>query len=937
MKKYEDLSVFYEGVLDYKAYYFEYTNLEDALGMKKNKSAHFIDLNGEWDFKLFDFPEQANLETNFDSKITVPGMWQTQGYGSLHYTDEGFPFNLNFPLTPAKNPTGLYRTSFKVEDVNAKQVLCFEGIDNYAEVYLNGEYLGFTKSSRQLYEFDISGKVQVDNQLIVKVVQFSDQTYFEDQDMWWASGIFRDVYVKSYSDINADYTLKTTKRQNVWTLEIVADLCETVTIYDKSNSEQVVTRLGNTLTCPTVEAWNPEAPEYYKVIIQNNEMFIPFLVGFRQITIENNLMHLNGKYFKMHGVNRHDLNGRNCRAVSVADIETDLKLMKECNINAIRTAHYPNQPEFYNLCLKYGFMVMSETDLEVHGFAYTSDFNFVANDPNSTLSFLNRTAGHIEVCKNFSAIVMWSMGNESGYGDNFKQAIKLTKELDDTRLVHYEEDSLLENVDVASSMYTRVAMMDLFGKYPAPKPRVICEYGHAMGLGPGGIKEYQQVFDKYASIQGHFIWEWKDHGIIAENGDIKYGGDFGDYPNNSNFCLDGLVDTNNVPTSGYYEYQNVISPIKVMIDNGRITLHSRIYFTSMENYKLAIEVLDANRKVLFEKTVTATKDFDYQVDLDYAVLNVNVVNEAGVVVGKFQEKLQNFNVKPLAVVSSDYVLEQTSLEVIINKDNLQMKISKIDGQLIINNESQILIGDGRLNVSRPHIDNHKMETVEIFNHYHLNHFQTKVLDTEVLETSSTLMIKQNIVTGPPVYDFKIDYVRTIVFKDGAIYFDYDYRPNSNVVSVLPRIGVDFNLSKRLGEIEYDGFGPFENYDDFCDHATYGTYQTDVNSYFKPHSCPQDGGNHLVSNFNISDDCIAINISGSDLNIKCSKYTNASIDAAKHVSELQEDEYLHLEVNDKVHGLGSNSWGSEVLESYVNYTKPSTFGFKLDIEVNHENN
>lgn len=931
MKKYEDLNNFSEGVLDSKAYYFEYDTLEEALTLNKEKNFGFVNLNGKWDFKLFDCPESASIDCEFTDVIEVPGMWQAQGFGSLHYTDEGFPFNLNFPLTPANNPTGIYRTNFKIEDITETLVLCFEGIDNYAEVYLNGQYLGFTKHSRQMYEFDITDKVKDDNELIVKVVQFSDQTYFEDQDMWWASGIFRDVYIKAVTDLNADYTLKTNYLSDKWNLDLSASTGQVSTIYVCDQYNQLISENKDDLcfALDNVLEWNPEEPNYYKVIVYNGSKYIPFLIGFREIKVINNLMYLNGKYFKMHGVNRHDLSAKQVRTVSSEQIEIDLKLMKECNVNAIRTAHYPNQPEFYNLCLKYGLLVMSENDLELHGFAYTDDFNFIANNQSCKNIFAERTARHIQLNKNFSAIIIWSIGNESGYGTNFKSAIRLAKKLDDTRLIHYEEDSLLEDVDIASSMYTRVAMMDLFGKYPAPKPRVICEYGHAMGLGPGGIYEYQQVFDKYDCIQGHFIWEWKDHGILTNNGDILYGGDFGDYPNNSNFCLDGLVDSNNVPTSGYYEYRNVISPIKVKICDGVITIQSRVYFQNIENYTLRISGYDQKNSKVYEDEVTPSIGMSIKVDVNYAILNVEVIDKTGRCAAVFQEKKSDFEV-PVIQEKQDYKFTENNLKYQITSNNQIIEIDKVYGMLTLSINNENLFEGGNLNVSRPRIDNHKTEIANIFNLYHTNHFQTKVLSSKSLVSDKEIIIKQEIVTGPPVYDFKIEYTREIMLSSGNIAFSYDYRPNSNLIETLPRIGVDFKASNKYSDIDYDGYGPFENYSDFRNHAIYGKYQSNVREYYTPHSMPQDGSNHLVSKFTLLNQDSLLTFSGRDLNVKCSQYSNQAIDEAAHLSALKSDGKLHLEINDVVHGLGSNSWGSEVLETHI--CRPHANKFKFDITL-----
>lgn len=936
MNYYSNLAKYCDGTLETKAYYFEYDNIKSALTLDKTQSIGFQSLNGVWDFKLYSNPLYVELDDKDLSPIKVPGMWQTQGYGKLHYTDEGFPFNLDFPNPPVENPTGLYVKSFDYPSTDGNIILCFEGIDNYAEIYLNDQYIGFTKSSRQLFEFDVTDKLQATNTLKVIVSQYSDQTYFEDQDMWWASGIFRDVYLKTYSELNQDYTIKTTHEDN-WRLEVNSKIkCQDkATLFDDSNTHvyEVLTNQQN--QCDEIEEWNPEQPICYKLVVESNGKFIPFLIGFREIKVVDGLMYLNRKYFKMHGVNRHDVNKHSCRTVSLNDIRVDLKLMKECNINAIRTAHYPNQPEFYNECLKYGFLVMSENDLEVHGFAYTDDFNFIANDPNSEHIFIERTRRHIELYKNFSAIIIWSMGNESGYGENFKTAIKLSKKLDDTRLVHYEEDSLLEDVDIASSMYSRVAMMDQFGKYPSAKPRVICEYGHAMGLGPGGIDKYQEVFDRYPNLQGHFIWEWKDHGIEGANGDITYGGDYEDFPNNLNFCLDGLVDSHNVPTSGYYEYKNVISPIKVKIENGVITIFSRVYFTDLKNYKLRIVAASTDKKIILEDEVVVEAGIEYKCSLDYAILTAEVINKDGNVVGVFQEKRADFK-RHIVESSSSFNVVETKTEIAIDSNYANVLVSKLGGNVQLDSKGKQVLNGLKLSVDRPFIDNYKMEISNYFIPYHVNHFKTRVQSTEIIKNEDQIKIVQNIVTGPPVYDFQIKYIRELIFKGTCILVNIKYNPNSELIKVLPRIGVDLELNQSMSEIEYDGYGPLENYSDFKSHAIYDNFKTNVEDIFKIHSMPQDGGNRLGSYFAIDDSAMKVEVLGHDLNFKCCKYSNQMIEEAKHTSELITSDSVHLEINDKVHALGSNSWGSEVLESFVNYTKDGEYSFVINIsEVNND--
>lgn len=927
--EFDNLQKYADGVLDTRSYHFEYDHVDLALTCDSVQSTNFKSLNGVWAFKLYDNPYQVDLNTSEMQQIVVPGMWQTQGFGHLHYTDEGFPFNLDFPHPPADNPTGLYKTKFTYEAAEENVILCFEGIDNYGEVYLNGTYLGFTKSSRQLFEFDVTNIIKQENELVVVVCQYSDQTYFEDQDMWWASGIFRDVYLKTSSQLEEDFTLTTTLDDG-WNLNIESKSAVNypVSLYDQTGKlvSKLVTN-SQTAISDAIE-WNPEQPVCYTAIIQVGNKFIPYKFGYRQIEVIDGLMYLNKKYFVMHGVNRHDVNAKNVRTVTVDDIRADLELMKACNINAIRTAHYPNQPEFYNLCLEYGFLVMSENDLELHGFAYTSDFHQVANDPNCLHIFHERTRRHVELLKNCSAIIMWSSGNESGFGSNFVEAINLAKAIDPTRLVHYEEDALLEAVDVASSMYSRVAMMDLFGKYPASKPRVICEYGHAMGLGPGGIKEYQEVFDKYPSIQGHFLWEWKDHGVVANNGDVLYGGDFGDFPNNLNFCLDGLVDANMQPTSGYYEYKNVISPLNVKIENTNITFASRLYFTPVTNYRLRISGFDQNSQKIFEETVIATDDFNYQLTSNYAVIHVEVLNSNDQVCGVFCDVSEQFEMKPQVTEFGYYVTENQTTYSITSANN-QIEVNKVTGQVTVSDNNQILFAGLNLGVDRPYIDNYKMEIVEYFDKYHVNHFQTRVISNNLIQDGEEIVINQAIVTGPPVYDFKITYQRILKINGNQITVEIDYQPNSQLIKVLPRIGVSLKVRKDLDAITYDGYGPLENYIDFSSHSIYDRYTTTIDEYFKVHSMPQDGGNHLCDNFAISNaNNDTLTVTGSSLNIKYSKYSNEVIQAAKHTSELEEDSYNYLEINDQVHGIGSNSWGSEVLESNINYATANSYSFVI---------
>ena len=349
--------------------------------------------------------------------------------------------------------------------------------------------------------------------------------------------------------------------------------------------------------------WSAENPYLYQLLLTLKDSagniieIVPHNLGFRDIKIKDGLFYINDQYLKLHGVNRHDNDHLKGRAVGMDRVEKDLQLMKAHNINSVRTAHYPNDPRFYELCDKYGLFVLAETDVETHGFANVDDLSRITDDADWENVFVERIERHIHAQKNHCSIIIWSLGNESGYGCNIRAMCAAAKAIDDTRLIHYEEDRDAEVVDIVSTMYSRAQLMNYFGEQPMDKPRIICEYAHAMGNGPGGLTEYQNVFNKHDHIQGHYVWEWCDHGILEkdEKGDdvYKYGGDYGDYPNNYNFCMDGLIYSNQQAGPGLREYKQVICPVKVTakeIKNGLVSVTNKFWFTNMDDISLHFSV-----------------------------------------------------------------------------------------------------------------------------------------------------------------------------------------------------------------------------------------------------------------------------------------------------------------------------------------------------------
>lgn len=619
-----------------RAHFLTFPSKEKAL-LNNNRYTHaFKNLNGVWKFMFLDAPEyspEGFFNSDFDvtkmDDITVPGNWQLQGYGKMHYSDLWYNFPINPPYVPTENPTGIYKRTFFVEESyrDKKIIIRFCGVDSAYHLWINGKEVGYSKVARNESEFDITDLIRVgeENDVTVRVYQWSDGTYLEDQDMWWESGIFRDVELigvpkdgindyKVIADLDDEYKngifkveafLRTTKEVNV-TFELV-DAGEN-TVFTKT----VVAKEGKACideVIADVNHWTAETPYLYKLFmtVEDNGQIvevIPQNVGFRNIRLNGETFLVNGVAIKFKGVNRHDYSPQNGRVVSREEIEKDIILMKQFNINAIRTSHYPNSYYLYDLCDEYGMYLIAETDLECHGFELTGDYKWITDDPSWELAYVSRMTRMIERDKNHPAIIFWSLGNESAFGCNFRKMTDVAHEMDPTRLVHYEGDFDVESADVYSTMYTWIEnpkkpylMKDIIEK--SKKPHIHCEYCHAMGNGPGNLKDYQDLVYAHDKLQGGFVWEWFDHGIesFTESGEkyYRYGGDFGDDPSNKDFCIDGLIMPDRTPSPGLYEYKKVIEPITttaVDIQKGIINLLSRYDFANLDRFNLVYKVME---------------------------------------------------------------------------------------------------------------------------------------------------------------------------------------------------------------------------------------------------------------------------------------------------------------------------------------------------------
>lgn len=621
-----------------------YASVENALLGDWELSEYLRLLNGNWYFKLFDMPCKVDQEiiksdakfTGFD-KIIVPSNFQLFGYDKPIYTNTRYPIPVDPPYVPDINPTGVYKKEIFIskEDKEKRIFLVFEGVDCAFYLYVNQEFAGFSKVSHMMHEFDITDLLTEGKNIItVAVLKYADSTYLEDQDKWRMSGIFRDVYLLVRPKIYLkDIYLKPDLNDNLTKGSLVAEIeisnsneeksefYVDVQIYADKELLKSASKLASILPKTTEQfrfefqiekplLWSAETPNLYKFIVIIKDTsgkileVIPQNFGFRKIEIKDGVFYLNNVPIKLKGVNRHDMHPRVGFAVTRKMMQEDITLMKQHNINCVRTSHYPNHPYFLELCDKFGIYVIDEADLETHGFGAVGDWGLLAKDPVWEDAFLERAKMMVMRDKNHPSIIMWSLGNESGYGPNHDKMAQWIRSYDNSRPIHYESARDAEVVDIVSVMYPPVEKLEEEGKKQEKRPFFMCEYAHAMGNGPGNLKEYWDVIYKYPRLLGGCVWEWADHGILTKTPDGKeyyaYGGDFGDEPNDGNFCIDGLLFPDRTPSPGMIELKKVYEPVMIeLLDkkSGIFKVTNRYDFISLNHIEVEWELLLGGRVV----------------------------------------------------------------------------------------------------------------------------------------------------------------------------------------------------------------------------------------------------------------------------------------------------------------------------------------------------
>ncbi len=982
---YEDPQVLHVNTSSPRAYYLPCAN--EMLAAAGEDTSRRITLNGDWSFAYYesveDIPEDIGREDFPLGNVTipVPSVWQNHGYDRHQYTNVRYPFPYDPPYVPSENPCGVYRRTFTIVDTSMRCYIDFEGVDSCLYLFINGQFVGYNQVSHSTGEFEITSYVRAgENTLTVAVLKWCDGSYLEDQDKLRMSGIFRDVYLLlrpmrhvwditvnacpderfegAFVDVKLDYA------GEPFSLEFALLGPDGKEIARKQGTGNAQFALEN------ASLWTAETPALYTLMITGGGESIAVPVGIRKIEIRNGIILLNGKRIRLKGVNRHDSDPVTGYTISKEQAMLDLSIMKQHNINAIRTSHYPNAPWFPQLCGRYGFYMIAESDVESHGtieklggeFAY--NYSALARDPRFKQAILDRVQRNVIRDKNCPAVVFWSLGNEAGYGVNFDAAACWVKEYDPTRLTHYEgamhqpkgDPASQDALDVYSRMYPSLKEIgDYFSGEQVKKPYVLCEYIHSMGNGPGDAEDYWEMMEKYPGLCGGFVWEWCDHAVYmgkTAEGKKKYfyGGDFGEFPHDGNFCMDGLVYPDRRPHTGLKEYQNVIRPIRARALN---LAKGEILFKSTLDFADAKDVLTVSFAVTQDGDVVQSGEVEgfslpprsekaYTLDFDtpaggdcflnitYRASGSHPLIPAGSLLGRDQFELVRRERKLKALPFSGVEVKQDYRYITISGVDFRYRFDVRTGafdQMVVGNRS-LITGPVMLNIWRAPTDNDRNLKNEWIKAGYDRAIQRAYDAT--CEVKDGLAVITCHLSLAPVYIQPVLQVqsRYVIGKDGAIDASFSCEKNANMPS-LPRFGLRLPLPGDVKNARYLGYGPYESYVDKHRASFLCVFSTTAEKNHEDYLRPQENGSHFGCAFAevMSNDGFGLRMdSETDFSFNLSPYTQEELTQKAHNFELQKAPGPVLCVDYKLNGIGSNSCGPKLLEKYAfNETK---FDFAL---------
>lgn len=1008
-KYYEDPNTLHMGTMPNRSYYIPYSPDYTIENYLSKQSDRLLLLNGDWQFKyypsLLDLQEETDntfytvdfCTKDFDT-LPVPSVWQNHGYDRHQYTNVAYPFPYDPPFMPLENPCGVYHTSFVLEDAQANltRFINFEGVDSCFYLWINGQFVGYSQVSHSTSEFDISPFVTLgENKLTALVLKWCDGSYLEDQDKFRMSGIFRDVYILSRPQNHLrDYFVHTTLNEDFShaTLDVALQYNTPLISscsYTLQNKEGTLIAEGIVQTHLTLELtnpilWNAENPYLYTLTLVTENEKIVEKIGFRKIEVKEGIVLFNGINIKFKGVNRHDSHPVTGAFVSLENMLTDLKLMKAHNINAIRTSHYPNTPLFLQLCDYYGFYIIDEADIEIHGTTalYGSSqeetFGLLAQDPRFKESILDRVQRLVTRDQNRPCVVIWSLGNEAGYGENFEAAGRWIKTYDTSRLTHYESSLYTTKnhvndtsmLDLYSRMYPSVEEIENYFLDPTnSKPYILCEFIHAMGNGPGDAEDYFKRIYQYDGLCGGFVWEWCDHALYVgktEEGKAKYwyGGDFGEFPHDGNFCMDGLVYPDRRPHTGLLEYQNVIRPVRINaldFEKGIFSLKNMLDFTNLKDYlyltyEITQDGICINSGVIEDNDLLdiaphTSKELILPCDLSltgscYLTLTIHQkqalpLTKVGHKLGfeqfelptkKEEHKCITALMNKLDLPTDTPTIEEKTKQIIIASPSFKYSYNKQTGiwdELIYKNQSLLKIPMS-YNIWRAPTDNDRNVRVEWQNAGY-NRITTRTYNTLVNQQDDKVVLKTDLsLSAISLQRILTLSVTWVISANGHIDCSLTATKDATL-PFLPRFGVRMFLPKTMNTVEYYGYGPYESYIDKHQASYMGRFKENVKAMHEDYIKPQENGSHYNCSYVTLCDKEQTGLlayTAQSFSFNASPYTQEELTTKAHHYELVESDYTVFCLDYIQSGIGSNSCGPLLLEAYQ--LKDTTFNFDFTL-------
>lgn len=1045
-----------------------YPDEATALAGQREGSPYFQLLNGTWKFHYAANPlaapenfHQLDYNTANWDNIDVPGHWMLQGYDKPIYTNVRMPFPPDPPHVPQEdNPTGLYQRNFVIPAAwQGRQIfVCFDGVESAFYLWVNGQPVGYSQGSRLPAEFDLTPYVQVgDNTMMAMVIRWSDGSYLEDQDHWWLAGIYRDVYLYAtpkadifdffaWTDLDDDFqdaTLKVQAKinfydqrydatnytgQNVRFPIDPADHTVEIQLYDaddrpvltQSVSQPVLTsdweypqvRLSERITAP--KKWSAEEPYLYTLVLTLKNVQGETVeakshkVGFRRVEIKNRELLINGQPVLMKGINRHDHDDRRGKAVTYESMLADVQLLKQFNFNAVRSSHYPNDTRWYELCDQYGLYVIDEANIETHGI-----YNKPPNDPRWLTALMERGMRMVERDKNHACIIMWSLGNESGYGPNQDAMAGWVRYVDPTRPLHYEgttspytivlnkgldiggaklertqkdnlynlgwQDGLPAN-DVYCPMYPPIEALVAYAQEPSnTRPLIMCEYAHSMGNSTGNLKEYWEAIEQYHGLQGGFIWDWVDQGLLKVDDQGReywaYGGDFGDTINDHNFCINGLIWPNRQPHPAMFECKKIQQPVSVQakdLQAGVIEITNKNYFSNLSQYRVEWELavdgqivqqghlVDLNIPPSTSREVTIPFETPQLWPGAECFLNVRFVlpeatlwAEAGHEVAweQFQLPVQTPDPIPISFVELPPLeLDQTDQNLTIIGADFQLTFDKAAGQIesLTFRQTEILKNGPMLNIWRAPTDNdgikYKAEAkgplLAEWLQAGLDRLerQTRRMTVEQPNDQLICVEAESVVQADGCDHGFVHRHCYWIYGSGDIVIDNEVTASSELPP-LPRVGLSMTLPGGFEQFSWYGRGPHENYIDRNAGTAVGLYSSSVDEQYVPYILPQENGNKtevrwltLTNEQGIG----LLAVGRPTLEVSVSHYTVQNLYQAFHTNELTRRNEITLNLDIKQCGLGGASCGPATLPQYLVLPGSYKFSIRLRPFFNSQN-